>query len=1019
MPERRLVCAAPLEDAGMVTASKPDISFLIPAYNAAETLADCLGSLQKQSVSNWQAVVVDDGSKDDTWEVLERFAKADTRILIHRQPNAGASAARNAAAGFATAPLLCMLDADDWLDPVFIQSMLPVAADGQQPIIAYCSHRRVTPDGRMLGVEIPPDLAGDRAKREFSSFCALAIHTVVFPRDLFIRLGGLDVELQTCEEWDLWLRMAFAGVSFRQVEGCLAFYRMKTGSLSGDPLKMLRDAVRVTRRAQALRLNEGLSPDGEDARWTAPALGQLRMLAWGASVNLCAGNELAALAELLPEFPNASGYENFLTEVILHGLQIGLKAARPADLVDLLERWKPAFLDLVQLLERHSLPGTGRRVEELVVWSISAPDMSRSFALGHLQVAAIDIDKLTWITKVDGADTLLLHVFARGLYIGSHVGPLWGDLSVRTQVRLIIDELQAEERLPTPLTFSYARSWTAGAVRNMRAFGKIVRQRSGRRRQIKHLFKKVHLTALVETAARERENNDACLLETESDYQQRLATPVVARTDEPSEVGGEQTALPEATTKKEYWERFFERPDPWNYVSVYEQVKYEQTLSLIPDGVEKALELACAEGLFTAKLAQKVGFVMAADISSRAVERAAERCRDLPNVELRILDFVESELPPEQDLIVCSEVLYFIDDEASLEQVCRKIAAALKPGGYLVTAHAHLRRDEPDRTGFDWNNPFGMGTIKKVLSNLPDLVLEETIEAELYAIHRFAKRNTATPAVHIEPHGVPLDANVAKYIIWGPAGVDRKAAWTNEVVTSVPVLMYHRIALDGPDSLRRFRVTPDTFRKQMQFLRRQGYYALTAESLTSLLRESKPIQGRPVVLTFDDAYLDFLTDAFPILAENGFSADVFVVTDKVGGRSDWDAGYGNTAPLMSWADIQSLHRQGIHFGSHLASHRPASSLDNATLMGEAVLSRDALESRLGEAVRSIALPFGSTDFRVPGILAQAGYETGFSTKPQRTSSSDHPLSLPRLEVRGDLPLRAFAELMGQPDAFIG
>ncbi len=108
--------------------------------------------------------------------------------------------------------------------------------------------------------------------------------------------------------------------------------------------------------------------------------------------------------------------------------------------------------------------------------------------------------------------------------------------------------------------------------------------------------------------------------------------------------------------------------------------------------------------------------------------------------------------------------------------------------------------------------------------------------------------------------------------------------------------MYHRIALDGPDALRRFRVAPEVFRKQMQFLRREGYYALTAQSLAALLRDGKPIQGRPVVLTFDDAYLDFLTDAFPILAENGFGADVFVVTDKVGGRSDWDAAYGDTSP---------------------------------------------------------------------------------------------------------------------------
>jgi peptidoglycan/xylan/chitin deacetylase (PgdA/CDA1 family) len=231
--------------------------------------------------------------------------------------------------------------------------------------------------------------------------------------------------------------------------------------------------------------------------------------------------------------------------------------------------------------------------------------------------------------------------------------------------------------------------------------------------------------------------------------------------------------------------------------------------------------------------------------------------------------------------------------------------------------------------------------------------------------------------------------------------------------------MYHRIALDGPDALRRFRVAPEVFRKQMQFLRRQGYYTLTAQNLAALLREGKPIQGRPVVLTFDDAYLDFLTDAFPILAENGFGADVFVVTDKVGGRSDWDAAYGEPAPLMSWADIRILQRQGICFGSHLASHRPASSLDNAALLGEAALSRNALESRLGEAVTSIALPFGSSDFRVPGILAHVGYEIGFSTKPSRASSADHALSLPRLEVRGDLPLKAFAELMGQPDAFIG
>ncbi|MGO4139633.1 glycosyltransferase family 2 protein, partial [Rhizobium brockwellii] len=65
----------------MVIAATPNISFLVPAYNAADTLAECLASLQQQSRSNWQAVFVDDCSTDRTWEVLESIAKTDSRIL--------------------------------------------------------------------------------------------------------------------------------------------------------------------------------------------------------------------------------------------------------------------------------------------------------------------------------------------------------------------------------------------------------------------------------------------------------------------------------------------------------------------------------------------------------------------------------------------------------------------------------------------------------------------------------------------------------------------------------------------------------------------------------------------------------------------------------------------------------------------------------------------------------------------------------------------------------------------------
>ncbi|TAU54258.1 glycosyltransferase [Rhizobium leguminosarum] len=1000
----------------MVIAATPDISFLIPAHNAADTLAQCLASLQQQSRSNWQAVAVDDGSTDDTWEVLESIAKTDSRILRARQPNAGAAAARNHAARLAAAPLLCMLDADDWLDPTFIESMQPVADDASPPVLAFCAYRRVAPDGRLMRVEQAPSLASNVAKREFSSFCALAIHTVVFPKNLFERLGGMDETLQTGEDWDLWMRMAFAGAEFRRVDECLAFYRMKADSLSGDPFKMVRDAVRVTTKAQALRTQRCLSAEGPETGWITPALSQLRMLAWVVSAKLDPTMDVAALAALMPDMPDAAGYEGFLVDVILHGLQTGLFTDRADDLIDALDRWQPTFLSLIHLIQQHSFPGTGRKIMENVSWQLSATNPLRSFTLGNIQVVSAALETLSRIPKAEPADTLVMHALSGGQHVGTFVGPLWGDLSIRAQIRLIMQEMQAEEHLQTPPTLAYISSWTREALRGYRAFGGVIIRNGRRRGRLEQLLVHVGREALLASAPSDKQDNDARLSDILRNLE-RDPTPLLPSPSGPRPE--EKNAIPPIRSEEDYWEHIFERPDPWNYVSVYEQIKYAQTLSLIPEGIEKALELACAEGIFTEKLARRVGRLTATDISQRAIDRAIERCRDHRNVDLHVLDFVRQDLPPEQDLVVCSEVLYYMKDEEILAAACRKMAAALKPNGYLITAHAHIREDEPARTGFDWGNPFGVGTIKQVLAAQADLALEETIETELYAIHRFRKGPVAGPVLRIEGHGTPLDADVAKHIIWGPAGVNREVAWTTEVTTSVPILMYHRIADEGPAPLRRFRTPPEIFRKQMQFLRRQGYYAVTAQALADLLRSGKPIQGRPVMLTFDDAYLDFLTDAFPILAENDFSAEVFVVTDKTGGRSDWDSAYGEPAPLMSWSNIQELQKKGICFGSHLASHTPASAMDNEVFLAEAKLSRNALQSRLGTSVESIALPYGATDFRVPGILAHAGYGVGFTTRPAKATFSDNLFGLPRLEVRGDRPLEAFPELMGLPGAYIG
>ena len=152
---------------------------------------------------------------------------------------------------------------------------------------------------------------------------------------------------------------------------------------------------------------------------------------------------------------------------------------------------------------------------------------------------------------------------------------------------------------------------------------------------------------------------------------------------------------------------FQDRIDPWNYTSSYEQTKYERTLALIPDGIETALEIGCAEGHFTVQLAPRVRNLTACDIADTALERAARRCRIFPHERFVTLDVASDPIPSQLDLIVCSEMLYYVGSLGVFRKVAKKITHALNRNGYLVMAHMNLLVDEPHRPGFDWRLPFG------------------------------------------------------------------------------------------------------------------------------------------------------------------------------------------------------------------------------------------------------------------------------------------------------------------------
>lgn len=236
----------------------------------------------------------------------------------------------------------------------------------------------------------------------------------------------------------------------------------------------------------------------------------------------------------------------------------------------------------------------------------------------------------------------------------------------------------------------------------------------------------------------------------------------------------------------------------------------------------------------------------------------------------------------------------------------------------------------------------------------------------------------------------------------------RWSAARSGFATRVPVLMYHRIAEDGPEALAPWRIHPAAFEEQLQFLREQGYHSITSGQLRSTLATKQPIAGKPVLLTFDDGCLDFFELAWPLLEKYGFRAEVFVVTDKVGTSADWDSQYGPPAPLMGWRELTSLQAQGIAIGSHLASHRPANTLSRDELAQEALRSRFTLEARLRVRVASVAMPFGVWDGRLLAALQWARYEIGFTTEDRAAELGSHPLTVPRLHVVGGQDMTSFA-----------
>lgn len=879
------------------------VSVVIPAYNAAATLAETLQSLREQTFTNWEGIVVDDGSSDSTTDIAERHVSADSRFRLISQQRKGVSAARNAGIEVARFDWLLFLDADDWILPDYLQQMTALLGSDADLDAAVCGWAHVTPDGEFV-FEQYGGLTGDLFAAH-AQYCYSVIHTYVVRRSLVNSVGGFDASLRTCEDWDFFQRIARTGARFGGVPHTLAAYRMRAGSATTNGLQLFADGSQVLTqghtRDRRITTAHPLHAEGLPPRELPAHVYGLACACAG--YLLGSGGDVQALLDKLPDEqqPDLDAY-GVAQAIFIHAMA---GAALPRS------QWQQ-------------------------LWETRRPDIGAFLRRLELQSGSRGIESKACMY----GDFLDARYAPRA---GKRIPAITGRLHRGHD--LLVSRGRENKRLAV-------RLWSV-----LKSMAPDVERRASATKE----FMKSRLRQSDSRAALDRHRHFETLFQTD--------------------------------------------PDPWEYSNDFEQLKYQQTIALLPDvPIEKALELACAEGHFTELLAPRVGRLTANDISESAIQHARERCGNLDNIEFQCFDFLQQPIRGSFDLIVCSEVLYYVGTVTTLKRFAEQLVKNLNVGGHLVMAHSNAVCDEPEKPGFDWEHDFGARAIGEIFSTVAGLHLVTEGRSQLYRIHVFKRvEASARPDRPDSPEVVnlslpdPLPARIADQVQWVSSRY-------------LCILNYSTVGERADGAGGRSPVAFSDFEEQLRYLSENHFRSVTLGDWSRASSHGVALAGRPVFPVFDDVAPDFSADALPLLQRHGFQATVLLTIDPQTKRVYRSPG---STRELSWKEIRRLQSNAVAFGVRPAATESLASLSLAAARERIKSSRIAVESELGEPVRLFVYPGGISSRRLQFLAGISGFDFALSARRGVCAANHSLLALPSITVAGSDSMAEFkAKLSG-------
>lgn len=284
----------------------PLVSVIVPAYNMERYVAETLDSIRKSNYPHWEAIVVDDGSKDETFERARRHVEGDDRFRVIRQENRGVSAARNHALRLSQGRYILPVDADDLITPDFIARAVEAMEAHPEAKAVTCQGEFF--EGRTGRWNLPPF---NRSKLALDNMLS---NTSLYRREEALRVGGYDEEIPAREDWEFWISMLKEEGEVIHLPEVGFYYRVRAGSRRFSDRKRKAEVVAYLNRKHADFFERELQGPLYTQRSHSLKINKLRNLFISREVTRCKRGSLRYWISALPRLKEGAlkiGEENF------------------------------------------------------------------------------------------------------------------------------------------------------------------------------------------------------------------------------------------------------------------------------------------------------------------------------------------------------------------------------------------------------------------------------------------------------------------------------------------------------------------------------------------------------------------------------------------------------------------------------------------------------------------------------------------------------------------------------------